>query len=324
MTFNIGRLPTLLANLLAVASALLLVSCAKSEPVRGDAKAVDAQHLVAIYQYLASDYPLAVASGDAGELAEQRSLSGEAVSLANRLGNGALAVRAASIDARVRDGRDAAGVREDCGSLVDDVIAAAGLTRAPSAPPDLDEGARLFQQTCATCHGPTGRGDGPAAASLNPRPASFHSPELMGGLTPFKAFNAIRFGVNGTAMAPFDSLDEKRRWALAFFVFSLRQPDCNHPPPRVSLDDLANLTDDELSKRIGSADIACARRKLPELDGAAMIAAAQKRVEEGARMAKRGDPHGAEKLILDAYLTSPGCGRATRERSPTSRARSRR
>jgi mono/diheme cytochrome c family protein len=32
-------------------------------------------------------------------------------------------------------------------------------------------GAELYARYCASCHGATGRGDGPAAASLAPRPA---------------------------------------------------------------------------------------------------------------------------------------------------------
>ena len=31
----------------------------------------------------------------------------------------------------------------------------------------------------------------------------------MAGMTPFKAFNVVRFGVKGTAMVPFTGLDEK-------------------------------------------------------------------------------------------------------------------
>ncbi|PYM81561.1 MAG: cytochrome C, partial [Candidatus Rokuibacteriota bacterium] len=38
-----------------------------------------------------------------------------------------------------------------------------------SAPP----GRRLYVRWCATCHGPDGRGNGPAAPSLIPRPRDF-------------------------------------------------------------------------------------------------------------------------------------------------------
>ncbi len=35
-----------------------------------------------------------------------------------------------------------------------------------------EAGAKLYRARCVACHGPSGRGDGPAAASLEPRPLS--------------------------------------------------------------------------------------------------------------------------------------------------------
>jgi len=169
--------------------------------------------------------------------------------------------------------------------------------------PDIEHGARLFAESCATCHGPAGHGDGPAAAALKPRPADFHSDEVMAGLTPFKAFNVIRFGVNGTAMVPSTGLDEKQRWELAFYLFTLRQPACDHAPPRVALDELANRSDDELAKSVSPSDVACLRRRLPELDAPALVAAARARVDEATHLADRGDFRSAENAVLDAYLT---------------------
>jgi cytochrome c553 len=53
----------------------------------------------------------------------------------------------------------------------------ADLTWPPGA--DLDSGtplgARVYAQHCAVCHGPDGRGNGPAAPSLFPRPRDFSS-----------------------------------------------------------------------------------------------------------------------------------------------------
>jgi high-affinity iron transporter len=299
---NIGRLPLILL-LGAIAAALGL---AMSSPARQTARAAtgDAQRLVAILQYLESDYPAAVAGQDAGELAEQRSLSAEAMSTARGLDNPSrFAQRVASIDARVAQGQDPVGVSADCASLVDDVVAAAGLLRAPSAPPDLEEGARLFQQTCVACHGATGHGDGPAAAALKPPPADFHSDQVMSGLTPFKAFNVIRFGVNGTAMGPMANLDEAQRWALAFYVFTLRQPPCDHAPAGVTLDALANRSDAQLAATSGAAEVACLRRKLPQPDPPALVASAQQRVQQAKSLAAGGDAKGAESAVLDAYLS---------------------
>jgi len=45
-------------------------------------------------------------------------------------------------------------------------------------------GAALYQERCASCHGPQGRGDGPAATTFDPRPTDLTAietdvPELM-------------------------------------------------------------------------------------------------------------------------------------------------
>ncbi len=39
------------------------------------------------------------------------------------------------------------------------------------------DGQTIFQTNCASCHGPAGEGDGPAAAALNPKPASLATNE---------------------------------------------------------------------------------------------------------------------------------------------------
>ena len=309
-TFNIRRasIIVLVAVTLCGVGYLLGRSPAPARPpapvAAASAPSADAQHLVSILQYLAGDYPPAVISHDQGELAEHRSLSAEALAEARRLPKVAPFVeRIASVDARVREARDGEGVARDCTSLVDNLVTTMGIARAPASAPDLARGARLFAGTCATCHGPQGRGDGPAAASLKPPPASFHSPEVMGDLTPFKAYNVVRYGVSGTAMAPFAGLPEADRWALAFYVFTLRQPACDHRPPRVTLDDLANRTDEQLGASVGAGEVACARRTMPELDAPALLAAARARVVEGMQLADRGDQAGAEGAVLDAYLS---------------------
>lgn len=38
--------------------------------------------------------------------------------------------------------------------------------------PQPDEGARLYAENCAMCHGPTGQGDGPLAGEMSPPPAN--------------------------------------------------------------------------------------------------------------------------------------------------------
>jgi mono/diheme cytochrome c family protein len=41
---------------------------------------------------------------------------------------------------------------------------------------ELGEGKSLYAAKCQICHGANGRGDGPAGAALNPKPADFTNP----------------------------------------------------------------------------------------------------------------------------------------------------
>ena len=44
---------------------------------------------------------------------------------------------------------------------------------AQDYPPDRARGKAVYERYCLACHGPTGRGDGPGAASLKIPPANF-------------------------------------------------------------------------------------------------------------------------------------------------------
>lgn len=41
----------------------------------------------------------------------------------------------------------------------------------------------VFRRQCVACHGPEGKGDGPAARALKPRPSNLADPEVLGALT---------------------------------------------------------------------------------------------------------------------------------------------
>jgi mono/diheme cytochrome c family protein len=60
---------------------------------------------------------------------------------------------------------------------------------------DAAFGERLYQELCVSCHGSTGRGDGPAAASLRPKP-----PDLTGFYRYERLVEVLWHGVPGTAM----------------------------------------------------------------------------------------------------------------------------
>lgn len=57
---------------------------------------------------------------------------------------------------------------------------------APSAPAGGDAAAeahKLFTTVCAACHGATGGGDGPAAASLDPKPRNYSDAAWQASVT---------------------------------------------------------------------------------------------------------------------------------------------
>lgn len=260
--------------------------------------------LVGILQYLEADYPAAVESQSAFELAEQKSFIAEAMAAAQELGPAAnvFVPRLQEVKARVDEGKDPVGVSRDCGALVEDLVLAGGLSRSPRRPPELARGEQLYKVACSACHGADGRAQVTIAQTMEPRPADFHDAETMAGLTPYKAFNTTSFGVPGTAMPGYPTLTEEERWSLAFFVFTLRQPPCEGTPPRVSLERLATATDPELAAEHGEQHLACLRRKLPDVDEERSLMVARERVEEALRLSRSGDMLGARNALLDGYL----------------------
>lgn len=134
------------------------------------------------------------------------------------------------------------------------ILARTHLATAPAAWPNLERGKALYQTGCAVCHGPTGHGDGSAAASLQPPPADFHNAERMRTLAPFHAFNTIRLGLTGTSMPAFSSLTDDQTWDLAFYVTSLRYAAAPRATeaPSVSVAVAASESDEQIATRIGS------------------------------------------------------------------------
>ena len=96
-----------------------------------------------------------------------------------------------------------------------------------ATPSQVAKGKQLFSVQCVVCHGANGKGDGPAAATLNPHPRDFTSGYWRYGGQPTHVFKTISEGSPGTAMAGFSSLSADERWTLVHFVrsFSPKAPD---------------------------------------------------------------------------------------------------
>jgi mono/diheme cytochrome c family protein len=83
----------------------------------------------------------------------------------------------------------------------------------------LKEGKVLYTANCTPCHGDKGKGDGPAAAALKPKPAD-HSSSAMLQETDGNIFYKISEG--RTPMPQYKStLTEKQRWELVAYIRTL-------------------------------------------------------------------------------------------------------
>lgn len=70
----------------------------------------------------------------------------------------------------------------------------------PAKPVSAADAKEMFTSYCAPCHGASGKGDGPAAAALNPKPADLTQfAKRRGGTFSAKDFEDK---LNGAAMAP--------------------------------------------------------------------------------------------------------------------------
>lgn len=109
------------------------------------------------------------------------------------------------------------------GPLVPVVAAKSRFKQAWIATPELiAHGKSEFAKNCASCHGDAGRGDGPAAAALNPKPRNFTSGEGWKiGRKPSQVFNSVTKGIPGTGMSSFQSLPADTRWAISHYVLTL-------------------------------------------------------------------------------------------------------
>ncbi len=88
----------------------------------------------------------------------------------------------------------------------------------PADAQTIEQGRKVAQVNCVTCHGAKGKGDGAAAVALNPKPADWTSKAVQDD-TDGELFWKISTGRG--AMPAWRHLPEKDRWALVGYIHSL-------------------------------------------------------------------------------------------------------
>jgi len=85
----------------------------------------------------------------------------------------------------------------------------------------LAEGKKLAETNCGSCHGPEGKGNGPAAAALPPpKPADWTSSKVAAE-SDGEIFWKISNGRG--AMPPWKHLPDNQRWQLVNYIRSLQK-----------------------------------------------------------------------------------------------------
>jgi high-affinity iron transporter len=183
------------------------------------------QSLLHTLDYLAADYPQVVMNGEiitASEYTEQREFAIQAQSLISKLPPNPdkahldnIAKHLVSLIDNRASGLD---VQTLCRSLATEVINTYQVSVAPATTPAVQSGAALYADNCAKCHGATGYGDGPRAATLDPKPINFHDRNRQSQRNIYSLYSTISLGINNTKMRAYTELSESQRWALAFYV----------------------------------------------------------------------------------------------------------
>ncbi|HLW69318.1 MAG TPA: c-type cytochrome [Candidatus Binataceae bacterium] len=76
---------------------------------------------------------------------------------------------------------------------------AVGATGA--SPAARDQAAQIFDERCSACHGAEGRGDGPGAAALKPKPINFHNLNWQKSVSDAQIAKAIVYGGSAVGLS---------------------------------------------------------------------------------------------------------------------------
>jgi len=205
------------------------------------------------------------------------------------------------------------------------------LDDVPGVSPSLARGAEVYQSQCAQCHGSLGRGDGPAAAGLDPVPANLTDAAALYAQSPLDFYRRITIGVVGTTMPSYEAtLSAEDRWAVASYASLLRLPaaEGDVPASLTAFGTTARLSDSALGDALAPsaagpsvlARVAAVRSYQPPRTGiaaAATFTQVRTQIDETLTLASEKKPDDASARAFDAYMTFEGVERDVRAKNPS-------
>ena len=286
----------------------------------------DVQTTWRLLDYIAVDYAGAVEDGKIVNEVEYAEMTEFSATVAERMTTlspapqrSALVTSAEALSEAIAAKSAREKVARDARRLAAELLAAYPVPLAPQAVPDLARGAVLYAQSCASCHGISGSGDGVSAAGLDPAPIAFDDETRARQRSVFALYQVIGQGLDGTAMLSFAELPERDRWALALYSGTIAFADIergrrlwdNDASIRERFPDLAAVTSSmpaALGAEIGVAKadaVTAFLRAHPEAaveKPAGSLAFARQRLHESLAAYEAGRKGNARDLALSAYL----------------------
>jgi high-affinity iron transporter len=203
------------------------------------------------------------------------------------------------------------------------------LEEIPAETPSLARGAQVYRENCASCHGDLGRGNGPMAAGLDPKPANLSDAAALSEASPLDFYRRVTIGVVGTSMPAFEGrLSADDRWAAAAYATLLRlpAPKGEVPPSLRRFDRTARLTDSEIRKEMAAASadtastlVAAVRSIQEQADAAAtarIFARVRSQLDSVDHLARAGRGAEASSVAFNAYITFEQVERSVRAKHP--------
>lgn len=323
------QLPSLRVSFwLALIALVLAALCVR--PVYAAQGDAEVRQVAKLLDYLAVDYSGAVADGaviSESEFAEMEEFSStihaQLLVLPEHQARQNLLDQAATLQAAITAFAEPVDVARIAHNLADSLLAAYPVAVAPKQAPDLAHGVAVYKQSCASCHGVEGRGDGIAAANLDPPPIAFTDRVRARERSLYSLYEVVSQGLADTSMVSFENtLSDDERWAVTFYISTLAgtanlstegekiwRDDATVRARIPNMETFARTLESALAESIGadkaSAVMAYLRtnpQALEQKNANDGLALARSALSESVKAYQSGDAKRAATLALSAYL----------------------